>query len=397
MTKKGSIREKIEANEDFLASYSSKSKDAKRSFKEGEDLYRTAFQRDRDRVIYSSAFRRLQYKAQVFLIEEADFYRTRLTHTIEVMQHGRTLARALKANEDLVEAISLAHDIGHTPFGHAGEAELRELMKNHGGFNHNLQGLRIVDKLEKRYVEFNGLNLTWEVREGIARHLTPYDKFDPPKEFKRYAQPSIEAQIVSVADELAFLAHDLDDGLRVGLITEATLNKSGNLLWKKVFSKAKKEVGLENKELLYRRAVRHLIEYCNIKVLDQTLKNIQEKNITSPQEVRKLSYPIVGFSKSEIKDFNQLRSVLEKEMYQHPNVLLMIEKGREIIRRLFNKFKDNRKLLPVNIQERIRKNKKEELRYIADYISGMTDRYAMDMYDMIFQPHMKILSHIGRR
>ncbi len=397
MSNKGSIRERIEANEEMLAPYSSKSKGARRRFKEEEDLYRTNFQRDRDRVIYSSAFRRLQYKTQVFLIDEADFYRTRLTHTIEVMQHGRTLARNLQANEDLVEAISLAHDIGHTPFGHAGESELQELMKDHGGFNHNLQGLRIVDKLEKRYVEFDGLNLTWEVREGIARHLTPYDKFTPPEEFIRYPQPSIEAQIVSVADELAFLAHDLDDGLRVGLITEEILNKSGNSLWKKVFTKARKEVGSNNKELLYRRAVRHLIEYCNVKVLAQTRENLENKKVKSSQDIRKLSSPIVSFVKDEIKDFNQLRSILEKEMYQHPNVLLMIEKGREIIRRLFSKFKDNRKLLPANIQEKISKNKKEELRYISDYISGMTDRYAMDIYDMIFQPHMKILSHIGRR
>ncbi|MBU0533764.1 MAG: deoxyguanosinetriphosphate triphosphohydrolase [Candidatus Omnitrophica bacterium] len=397
MSKKESIRERIESAEDMLASYSSKSKNAKRHFKEGKDFYRSAFQRDRDRIIYSSAFRRLQYKTQVFLIDEADFYRTRLTHTIEVMQHARTLARTLKVNEDLVEVIALAHDIGHTPFGHAGEAELCELMKANGGFNHNLQGLRIVDKLEKRYVDFDGLNLTWEVREGIARHLTAYDKFTSPKEFLRFPQPSIEAQIVSVADELAFLAHDLDDGLRVGLITDDILNESGNLLWKKVFTKAKKEVGSQNKELIYRRSVRHLIEYCNVKVLTQTYENLQKKKVNSCLDIRKLSHPIVGFAKDEIEDFNQLRNILEKEMYQHPNVLLMIEKGREIIRRLFNKFKDKRELLPINVQERIRKNKKEELIYISDYISGMTDRYAMDIYDMIFQPHMKILSQIGRR
>ncbi len=252
-----------------------------------------------------------------------------------------------------------------------------------------------MDKLEKRYVDFDGLNLTWEVREGIARHLTPYDKFTPPKEFMHYPQPSIEAQIVSVADELAFLAHDLDDGLRVGLITEEILK--GNLLWDKVFSKAKREVGPNNKELLYRRTVRHLIDYCNQRVINQTLENIKKKNVKSPQDVRKLSSSIVGFSKDEVKEFNQLRNILEKEVYQHPYVLLMIEKGREIIRSLFNKFKNNCKLLPREIQERIAKNKKDKLRYISDYISGMTDRYAMDTYDMIFQPHMKVLSQIGRR
>jgi dGTPase len=395
MQKKESIRERIEAQEEMLASYSSKSKDAKRHFHEGKDLYRNDFQRDRDRIIYSSAFRRLQHKTQVFLVHEADFYRTRLTHTIEVMQHARTLARVLNANEDLAEAISLAHDIGHPPFGHAGEEELKELLKDDGGFNHNLQGLRIVDKLEKRYVDFDGLNLTWQVREGLARHLTAYDEFMAPKEFLCFPQPGIEAQIVSVADELAFLAHDLDDGLRVGLMTEELL--SGNLLWKKVFTKAKKEMNSDDKELLYRRAVRHLIEYCNVGVMNQTLENIEKENIENPQDIRKLSYPIVGFPKDEVKELNDLRNILEKEMYQHRYVLLMIEKGREIIRSLFKKFNDNPKLLPSDVREKIAKNKKEKLIYIADYISGMTDRYAMDIYDMIFQPHMKILSQIGRR
>ncbi len=396
MRKKESIRERIESQEEaLLACYSSKSKDAKRHFKENKDLYRSAFQRDRDRIIYSSAFRRLQYKTQVFLVHEADFYRTRLTHTIEVMQHARTLARVLKANEDLAEAISLVHDIGHPPFGHAGEEELNELLKEHGGFNHNLQGLRIVGKLEKRYVDFDGLNLTWQVREGIARHSTAYDNFTPPKEFLRFLQPSIETQIVSVADELAFLAHDLDDGLRIGLITEETLRK--NLLWRKVFAKAQKEVDSHNKELLYRRTVRHLIEYCNVGVMNQTFKNIEEKNISSPQELRKLSHPLVSFPKDEVKELEHLRNILEKEVYQHPNVLLMIEKGREIIRSLFKKFSDNCRLLPRGVQKKIEKNKKQKLVLISDYIAGMTDRYAMDTYDMIFQPHMKILSQIGRR
>ncbi|MDD5454575.1 MAG: deoxyguanosinetriphosphate triphosphohydrolase [Candidatus Ratteibacteria bacterium] len=396
MPKKDSIRERIQSQEELLAPYSSKSKDAKRRFFEKDDLYRNAFQRDRDRIIYSSAFRRLQHKTQVFLVHEADFYRTRLTHTIEVMQHARTLARVLRVNEDLAEAISLVHDIGHPPFGHAGEDELKELLKGEGGFNHNLQGLRIVDKLEKRYVDFDGLNLTWQVREGLARHYTAYDEFMPPKEFLRFSQPGIETQIVSIADELAFLAHDLDDGLRVGLVTEEVL--SGNLLWKKVFAKAKKEMGPDkDKELLYRRAVRHLIEYCNVGVMNQTLKNIEKGNVKSLEDVRKLSYPLVGFPKDELKELDDLRSILEKEMYQHRYVLLMIEKGREIIRSLFKKFNNNPKLLPREVQDKIEKNKKEKLRHISDYISGMTDRYAMDIYDMIFQPHMKILSQIGRR
>jgi len=390
------MREKIERWEESLSPYSSKSRNATRRFKEEEDPYRTSFQRDRDRIIYSSAFRRLQYKTQVFLIHEADFYRTRLTHTIEVMQHSRTLARALRVNEDLVEAISLAHDIGHPPFGHAGEAELKELMKDHGGFDHNLQGLRIVDELEKRYVEFAGLNLTWEVREGLARHSTPYDKFISPKEFKHYPQPSIEAQIVSIADELAFLAHDLDDGLRVNLITEEVLNKSGNSLWEKVFKRAKKEVSPDNKELLYRRSVRHLIEYCNVEVINQTLKNIEEKEVRSAEDLRRLSHPIVGFSPQKREDFDNLRNILEREVYSHPDVLMMVEKGREIIRNLFNKFQRNCRLLPRQIQEKIEKNKKRKVKFICDYISGMTDRYAMDVYEMMFQPHMKILSRIGK-
>ena len=392
------LREELEEREyTILASYAAKSREATRRFPEKKDSFRLCFQRDRDRIIYSSAFRRLQYKTQVFLIHEADFYRTRLTHTLEVMQHARTLARNLKANEDLTEAISLAHDLGHTPFGHAGERELRELMQDSGGFDHNLQSLRIVDELEKRYVDFPGLNLTWEVREGIARHSTPYDRCTPPAEFLQEKQPSIEAQIVSIADELAYCAHDLDDSLRVGLITEDTLNDSGNQLWARVFQRAEQEVDAADKELCHRRAVRHLIECCNTEVISESKRRIKEKEIKGAGDIWNLEAPLVNFSSQIRKDFDHLRKVLEREVYLHPDVLIMTEKGRGIIRSLFQKYKDNDRLLPRGIQARIDRDRKNKLRYICDYISGMTDRYAMDTYEMMFQPTVKVLSRIERR
>jgi len=396
---KGNLpREKLEEKEyTLLAPYAAKSREAIRRFKEEKDPYRLSFQRDRDRIIYSSAFRRLQYKTQVFLIHEADFYRTRLTHTLEVMQHARTLARGLEVNEDLTEAISLAHDLGHTPFGHTGERELRELMKDYGGFDHNLQSLRIVDELERRYVDFPGLNLTWEVREGLARHSTPYDKCTPPQEFLGKKQPGIEPQIVSIADELAYCAHDLDDSLRVGLISEEILNDSGNKLWAKVFQRAKKEVEASNKELSHRRAVRHLIEYCNTEVISESQRRIKEKGIRKVEDIRNLQTPLVDFPPQIRREFDHLRKILEEEVYEHPDVLIMTEKGRIIIRNLFQKYRDNYRLLPREIQEKIARDRKSKCRYICDYISGMTDRYAMDTYDMIFRPSMKVLSRIERR
>ncbi len=214
-----------ELEDKALASYAMKSKDSRgRRFKETEHPYRSPYQRDRDRIIHSAAFRRLEYKTQVFVNHEGDYYRTRLTHSLEVSQIARTIAKALRLNEELAEALSLAHDLGHTPFGHAGEEILNELMKNHGGFEHNLHTLKIVDELEERYLDFPGLNLTWETREGIVKHRTEYDKTRTPKELEPNLMPTLEAQIVDIADEIAYDNHDIDDGLTSGLIDETQLN-----------------------------------------------------------------------------------------------------------------------------------------------------------------------------
>ncbi len=391
------IREQLEKREKELAPFATKSENTFRKYFEEKDDFRTSFQRDRDRILYSSSFRRLQYKTQVFLVHEADFYRTRLTHTLEVTQHARTLARALGVNEDLAEAISLAHDLGHPPFGHAGESILNELMKEYGGFNHNLQGLRIVDELEHRYPNFPGLNLTFHTREGIARHSTPYDTLPKLKEFSQSPQPGIETQIVSIADELAFCAHDLDDGLRVGLINGEILEESKNSLWEESFKKAKKETKTKGKEFIYRRAVRHLIETCNIEAITYTSKRIKELGILSDEEVRKMEKPIASLSPEVSEELKNLREILEKTIYFHPDVVMMTEKGKNIIKKLFEKFMNNPLLLPQHFQKKIGKTLEEKARVICDYIAGMTDRFAMDTYEMLFHPYVKVLSRIGRR
>jgi len=391
------IRNWLEEREKGLAPFATKSKNSFRKFPEKEDPFRTSFQRDRDRIIYSSSFRRLQYKTQVFLVHEADFYRTRLTHTLEVMQHARTLARALKANEDLVEAISLAHDLGHPPFGHAGEDALNDLMREWGGFNHNLQGLRIVDELEHRYPNFPGLNLTYHTREGIARHCTAYDKSPLIEEFSDSPQPGVETQIVSIADELAFCAHDLDDGLRVGLINEEILEESGNTLWKEIIQRAKKETESQEKEFLYRRAVRHLIEICNTEVINYTSRRLKELDITSDGEVRRMSEPLVSLPPETSHELKHLREMLEKGIYYHPDVVMMTEKGRNIVKKLFHAFLNTPRLLPHQFQEKLSKSEDNKARVVCDYIAGMTDRFAMDTYEMLFHPHVRVLSRIGRK
>ncbi len=387
----------LEEREEKLLPFATKSKNSSRKFPEKADPFRTSFQRDRDRIIYSSSFRRLQYKTQVFLVHEADFYRTRLTHTLEVMQHARTLARALKVNEDLVEAISLAHDLGHPPFGHAGENALNDLMQEWGGFNHNLQGLRIVDQLEHRYPNFPGLNLTYHTREGITRHRTAYDKSPPIEEFRKFLQPSVETQIVSIADELAFCAHDLDDGLRVGLINEEILEESGNTLWKEIIKRAKRETRSQGKEFIYRRAVRHLIEICNTEVINYTSERIKQLGILSEREVREMDEPLVSLPPQTARALQNLREMLEKSIYYHPDVVMMTEKGKNIVRKLFSAFLNNPRLLPHQFQEKLSENKQNKARVVCDYIAGMTDRFAMDTYEMLFHPHVRVLSRIGRR
>lgn len=402
-------REFVELLEErSVQSWGIKSKDARpRRYPEAHDPdpFRTAFQRDRDRIIYSTAFKRMAYKTQVFVVHEGDFYRTRLTHTIEVMQISRTLARAIGANEDLVEAIAYGHDLGHSPFGHAGEEELNRLMAGHGGFDHNLQSLRIVDVLEKKYSAFEGLNLTFETREGLARHHTRYDNPAIPDEFKGWPQPSVEAQIVNVADQLAFSTHDIEDALWAGLITEDRLLDANLPIVREAFEQAARGArdagggsGFSRGSLERIRGefVRNLIYLLNHDVIRQTMDNIRATGVQSPDDVRALARPVVEFSPEVWGQVQTLQSLLFDEVYNHWTVLMMVEKGKKIVRELFEAFVETPALMSPDSRARYERAETESdrMRVICDYISGMTDRYAMDMYNAMFEPYERILTKL---
>ncbi len=366
----------------FLAGYAFKSSESKgRQYTEKKHLYRNVFQRDRDRIIYSTAFRRLQYKTQVFVNHEGDHYRTRLTHTLEVLQIARTIARALGLNEDLVEAIALAHDIGHTPFGHSGEKALNDLMKNYGGFEHNRHGLRVVDELEERYPHFKGLNLTWEVREGIIKHITTYDKpklsgFAPDK------NPTLEAQVVNVADEIAYDNHDLDDGLAAHLIREEDLCKLK--LWQEAKNRCS-EIEASCKIIRY-QTVRELI---NLQVTDLIQHSLESlKNISSSQQARGTKGFLISFSKEIKKLRESLKPFLFDSLYNHYRVIRMSDKAYRFIVAIFEVYRNKPEQLPVGTREKL----KEETphRIICDYIAGMTDRFALDEYKKLFEPYERV-------
>ncbi len=355
----------------YLASYGARSsKSSGRVEEEKEHEYRNPFQRDRDRIIHSTAFRRLEYKTQVFVNHEGDYFRTRLTHTIEVSQISSTIGRALRLNEDLISAISLAHDLGHTPFGHAGERALDELMRDNGGFEHNRQSLRVVDKLEKRYPAFSGLNLTQEVREGIIKHNTPYDA--PELGDFEGGAPTLEAQVVNIADEIAYTSHDLDDGLTSGLIDIVSLGKIE--LWNELYESVEREYpDIEEERKIY-AAVRGLIDTYVGDALKQTEKNLEENKVCSIEDVRRLGIPIVDFSpKMKVKN-HILRDFLQKNLYSHSRIIEMSNRARRIIKRLFIAYCGQPSLLPPGTQSKLTEEKKE--RVVCDYIAGMTDRFA---------------------
>jgi dGTPase len=388
--------EKIE--EENLASYATKSSQSKGRTLHGDesDNYRTCFQRDRDRILYTKAFKDLQYKTQVFLISEGDFYRTRLTHTIEVAQHARTLARALGLNEDLCEAISYAHDLGHAPFGHVGEETLNEIMKNDGGFEHNMQSLRVVDLLEKRYQDYDGLNLCYETREGIIRHETAYDNPRIPDEFRQSLMPSLEAQIVNIADPLAYCAHDIEDALNAGYLSMREIKWLANPFVDRVFLGCKDRYpGFEELDTVKqsRLLIRTLIEKTNIAVIRETRENLRYHNIESINDARKIDVAIVVAPVRDMEDFAQLQQFLLENVYRSPQVCIMNEKGRLIIARLFEHLEGRPEMLPRSFKAGYKKanNSQDRRRVIADYISGMTDRYAMDLYKMMFEPYEKVM------
>ena len=381
-------RKEIEQEEyKVLAPYAAKSRETKgRLHKEKEHSYRSAYQRDKDRIVYSTAFRRLEYKTQVFVNHEGDHYRTRLTHTLEVTQIAKTIARALMLNSELVEAIALAHDLGHTPFGHSGEEALRELMADHGGFDHNSQGLRAVDVLEKIYPDFPGLNLTYEVREGIIKHSTPFDKPRLYIPFESKGSPSLEIQVVDIADEIAYDNHDLDDGLTSGLITEEALWDVG--LWRKVSRIIKERYPRIDKKLKRPQAVRSLIDMQVTDLIKNAEKRLRKLKIKSSRDVRNLPERIISFSK-EINDMRApLQEFLLKNLYQHYRVIRMSKKAYRIISDLFEIYTENPEQLPPSQALRLKKENKYIV--VCDYIAGMTDRYALDEYKKFFDPYKKV-------
>jgi dGTPase len=370
--------EKVESK--TLAPYGMPSRASRgRVVPEAEHPYRTAYQRDRDRIIHTTAFRRLEYKTQVFVITEGDYYRTRLTHTLEVAQIGRTIARALGANEDLTEAICLVHDIGHSPFGHAGESILRKLMADYGGFDHNRQSLRVVEQLEQRFPDFPGLNLTYEVREGIVKHETEYDAasahaYEPDK------RGLLEAQICNAADEIAYNAHDLDDGLRAGLFQHTDLD--GLDLWEMV----KESLGWNGQELneLWRhRLIRRLINLEVTDLLTTTDRRLTESGVKSPAELQALPHNVIAFSDKMAACNRGLKDFLYARMYRHYRVMRMQTKAERILEELFKAYIAEPAQLPETTQRRL---KDTPLPIVAcDYIAGMTDRFALDEHKKLFQ------------
>lgn len=377
----------FEKREESLAPYAQKSRDSKgRHYKESEHSYRSCYQRDRDRIIYSTAFRKLEYKTQVFVNHEGDYYRTRLTHTLEVAQIAKSIARALRLNEDLVEAISLAHDLGHTPFGHSGEDALHELMKDYGGFDHNAHGLRVVDCLEERYPDFPGLNLTYEVREGIIKHSTAYDLPRPVTPFKSTPSPMLEIQVVDVADEIAYDNHDLDDGIMSKLIKEEDLRTLS--IWAKKDREIRKAYPRIKDEIRRYQIIRSIINDQVTDVITRTEEKIKRYKIRRSHDILELPERIVSFSKEVADSRKPMREFLQKNLYQHYRVIRMSNKAYRFITALFNNYLDKPEQLPPSTHNRL--NKEDSHRVVCDYIAGMTDRYALDEYKKFFEPYERV-------
>ena len=370
--------------EDHLAPYAAKSDAARgRRYPEAGHASRSQFQRDRDRIIHSSAFRRLEYKTQVFLNHEGDMFRTRLTHSLEVAQVGRSIARNLRLNEDLVEALALAHDLGHTPFGHVGQDVLNECMKEHGGFEHNLQSLRVVDTLEQQYGAFDGLNLMFETREGILKHCSLANARELGPVAQRFidrTQPTLEAQLTNLADEIAYNSHDIDDGLRSGLITIAQLEEVD------FFARRWREVqavypGLSGRRAIY-ETLRRLITVLADDLIATSSQLLADAKPADVEAVR-ASSPLIRFSDPMRKDATELKRFLRANLYRHYKVNRMRVKASKIVRELYEAFMAEPALLPPDYQD-ASGDVGKQARKIADYIAGMTDRYAIREHRRIF-------------
>ena len=376
---------------EYLASYACNPAASRgRLHPEYEDLFRSVFQRDRDRIVHCAAFRRLEYKTQVFVNHEGDHYRTRLTHSLEVAQLARTLSRALGFNEDLAEALALAHDLGHTPFGHAGEDALKETMKGFGGFDHNAQTLRILTKLEHRYAEFDGLNLTWETLEGVAKHNGPVTK--APRAMAEYVKKhdlelhtyaSAEAQLASLADDIAYNNHDIDDGLRSKLFTLADICEIP--LVGKIFSEIRQIYGHIDEQRVVHETIRRMINTMVADTITETSHRLNEFGIKSAQDVRNLGKPLVKFSDKMGEQVEELKTFLMQNMYRHYRVNRMTSKARRIVSELFEFFLAEPECLPSEWQKfAVNAGSKETAETVADFIAGMTDRFAIDEHERIF-------------
>lgn len=355
-----------------------------RRYEEGPAGARNEFHRDRDRIIHCAAFRRLEYKTQVFINHEGDLFRTRLTHSIEVAQIARTTARHLGLHEDLTEAICLAHDLGHTPFGHAGQDALNECMAAHGGFEHNLQSLRVVDELEERYAAFDGLNLCFETREGILKHCSldnARQLGELGERFIQKQQPTLEAQLANVADEIAYNNHDIDDGLRSGLITLAQLDEIS--IFARHAARVRTEYPRLNERRLVYETIRRMINTWVTDLVATTTARIQAHQLETLQDVRHAP-KIIGFSDMLYDESRQLKKFLHENLYRHYQVMRVMQRARRVISELFAAFWQEPRLLPTQYQERMPQH--GQARTIADYIAGMTDRYAIKEHQRLYAP-----------
>ncbi len=371
-----------------LAGYAARSAHS-RGRKHLEELKdeRPAFERDRDRIIHCAAFRRLEYKTQVFVNHEGDYYRTRLTHSLEVAQIGKAIARRLRLNEELTEALALAHDLGHTPFGHTGEEVLNRLLEGYGGFEHNLQSLRVVDELEERYPGFNGLNLSWEVREGIIKHASPYDR--PAEiigEFLPGVVPTIEAQTINFADEIAYNNHDIDDGLKSGYITLAQLREVK--VWSEVYDGVEAKYPGIDSERKKHQTISALIGLFITDLTATTLTNLAESGIRTVEDLRRVNRQVVGLSPELSRKNRELKHFLMENLYRHYKVERMRIKAERCMTQLFETYLKHPTLLPRKYQVKMDKSGRE--RVIADYIAGMTDRFALDEFKRLFEPYERV-------
>jgi dGTPase len=377
-----------------LASYAAIDEQSRgRRFPEPPPRFRTEFQRDRDRIIHSNAFRRLVYKTQVFVNHEGDLYRTRITHSLEVAQIGRTVARALNINETLTEAICLAHDLGHTPFGHAGQDALNECMREFGGFEHNLQSLRVVDELEERYADFSGLNLTFECREGVLKHCSTQNARllgDVGERFLNRTQPGLEAQLANLADAIAYNNHDVDDGVRAGLIT------ADELLDVRVFSRFHAIVVARYPESPPRRVlyetIRRMVDYLVSDVIMQSQKNIVESSVDSIQAVRAHPRPLISLSEEVLSEHQELKRFLRTKLYNHPKVREVMDEAGATLKGLFEAYMKDPSRLPPEHQTLVerasaRGGQPAAARVVADYVAGMTDRFAYQEREKLGGPH----------